>query len=47
MKNALSLTGCSLLLLSACSQPACGDGGIDPYFYRVKGIRVPYSMIGL
>lgn len=23
------------------------DGNFDPYFYRVKGVRVPYDMIGL
>src|SRR5690606_37940219 len=23
------------------------DGNLDPYFYRVKGVRVPYEMIGL
>lgn len=23
------------------------DGNYDPYFYRVKGVRVPYDMIGL
>ncbi len=24
-----------------------GQGYIDPYFYRVKGVRVPYSVIGI
>lgn len=23
------------------------DGNYDPYYYRVKGVRVPYEMIGL
>src|SRR5690606_7413220 len=23
------------------------DGNFDPYYYRVKGVRVPYEMIGL
>ena len=23
------------------------DGNYDPYFYRVKGVRIPYDMIGL
>lgn len=23
------------------------DGNLDPYFYRVKGVRVPYEMVGL
>lgn len=23
------------------------DGNLDPYYYRVKGVRVPYEMIGL
>ena len=23
------------------------DGNLDPYFYQVKGVRVPYEMIGL
>lgn len=23
------------------------DGNLDPYYYRVKGVRIPYEMIGL
>ncbi|RYE51603.1 MAG: hypothetical protein EOP48_17975, partial [Sphingobacteriales bacterium] len=23
------------------------DGNYDPYYYRVKGVRIPYEMIGL
>jgi|GEM_PF-1762499 len=32
---------------SACGLDACVNGTVDPYFYRVKGIRVPYSQIGV
>lgn len=32
---------------SACGLGECQEGVIDPYYYRVKGIRVPYSVIGL
>jgi hypothetical protein len=32
---------------SACGLNGCETGFLDPYYYRVKGIRVPYSIIGL
>lgn len=35
------------LNFSGCSVNYCINGFIDPYFYRVKGIRIPYSIIGL
>jgi Ricin-type beta-trefoil lectin domain-like len=31
----------------ACAQQNCTNGFLDPYYYRIKGIRVPYEMIGL
>ncbi len=31
----------------ACEQEPCQEGFLDPYYYRIKGIRVPYEMIGL
>lgn len=32
---------------AACGQEQCNDGYRDPYYYRVKGVRVPYEVIGL
>ena len=32
---------------SACGLDSCFDGYLDPNYYRVRGIRVPYSKIGL
>ena len=31
----------------ACEQEPCTNGYLDPYYYRIKGIRVPFEMIGL
>jgi hypothetical protein len=44
-RNELLLTYC--LNFSACGLDGCEGAYLDPYYYRVKGIRVPYSMIGL
>lgn len=44
-RNELLVTYC--LNFSACGVQDCVDGYLDPYFYRVKGIRIPYSKIGL
>ncbi|SEL59748.1 Ricin-type beta-trefoil lectin domain-like [Chitinophaga rupis] len=44
-RNELLVTYC--LNFSACGVEDCVDGYLDPYFYRVKGIRVPYGKIGL
>ncbi|RYZ56279.1 MAG: hypothetical protein EOP49_00750 [Sphingobacteriales bacterium] len=44
-RNELLLTYC--LNYDACGQGACNGSYLDPYFYRVKGIRVPYAKIGL
>jgi acetone carboxylase gamma subunit len=44
-RNELLITYC--LNFSACGVEDCVDGYLDPYFYRVKAIRVPYSKIGL
>lgn len=44
-KNELLITYC--LNFSSCGLGECQEGVIDPYYYRVKGVRVPYSMIGL
>jgi len=41
----LLLTYC--LNFSGCGVPDCKNGYLDPYFYRIKAIRVPYDMIGL
>ena len=35
------------LNFGACGQDRCEDGYINPYYYRIKSIRVPYEMIGL
>lgn len=32
---------------SACGLTECEGAYIDPYYYRLKGIRVPYAKIGL
>ncbi|SDG23088.1 RICIN domain-containing protein [Chitinophaga filiformis] len=32
---------------SACGLDGCEGAWLDPYYYRLKGIRVPYSKIGL
>jgi len=44
-RNELLVTYC--LNFSACGVSECKDGYQDPYFYRVKGIRIPYAKIGL
>lgn len=44
-KNELLVTYC--LNYSACGVSSCQNGYIDPYYYRVKGIRIPYSKIGI
>ncbi|WP_342644758.1 RICIN domain-containing protein [Mucilaginibacter sp. CSA2-8R] len=44
-RNELLLTYC--LNFSACNKGDCSGSYKDPYFYRVKGIRVPYAKIGL
>ncbi|GAA4808614.1 hypothetical protein GCM10023231_42370 [Olivibacter ginsenosidimutans] len=44
-RNELLVTYC--LNYSACGLSECQGGGIDPYYYRIKGIRVPYELIGL
>jgi len=44
-RNELLVTYC--LNFSACGVEDCVNGYLDPYFYRVKGIRVPYGKIGL
>lgn len=31
----------------ACGQDECENGFLNPYYYRVKAIRVPFEMIGL
>jgi len=41
----LLLTYC--LNFSGCGVPDCKDGYLDPYFYRIKGVRIPYSTFGL
>ncbi|AYD47497.1 RICIN domain-containing protein [Arachidicoccus soli] len=43
--NELLVTYC--LNFSGCAVNYCVNGFIDPYFYRVKGIRIPYNVIGL
>ena len=44
-RNELLLTYC--LNFSACGLDGCDGNYLDPYFYRIKGIRVPYAKIGL
>ncbi|WP_372980029.1 DUF4185 domain-containing protein [Mucilaginibacter sp.] len=44
-RNELLLTFC--LNFSGCGVSDCQDGYLDPYYYRVKNIRVPYSIVGL
>lgn len=44
-RNELLLT--YSLNYSACNKGDCSGAYKDPYFYRVKGIRVPYAKIGL
>lgn len=44
-RNELLITYC--LNFSACDVSAKVNGEYDPYFYRVKGVRVPYSILGL
>jgi hypothetical protein len=44
-RNELLVTYC--LNFSACGVQDCVDGYLDPYFYRVKGVRIPYTKIGL
>ena len=43
--NELLLTFC--LNFSGCGVSDCQEGYLDPYYYRVKNIRVPYSIVGL
>ncbi|MBB5396090.1 RICIN domain-containing protein [Mucilaginibacter sp. AK015] len=43
--NELLLTFC--LNFSGCGVSDCQEGYLDPYYYRVKNIRVPYSVVGL
>jgi hypothetical protein len=56
--HASSVNGRNELLVSyslnfgACDQNNANnvketDGSLDPYYYRVKGVRIPYEMIGL
>ncbi|MGX5688386.1 RICIN domain-containing protein [Arcticibacter tournemirensis] len=42
-RNELLLTYC--LNVTGCDLSWCENGGMDPYYYRVKGLRVPASMI--
>jgi hypothetical protein len=44
-RNELLLTFC--LNFSGCGVSDCQEGYLDPYYYRVKNIRVPYSVVGL
>lgn len=44
-RNELLLTFC--LNFSGCGVSECQNGYMDPYYYRVKNIRVPYSVVGL
>jgi len=44
-KNELLITYC--LNYTSCQVSTCPDGYLDPNFYQVKGVRVPYSEIGL
>ena len=44
-RNELLLTFC--LNFSGCGVTDCQNGYLDPYYYRVKNIRVPYSVVGL
>ncbi len=44
-RNELLMTYC--LNFSACGVQDCVNNGLDPYYYRVKGIRLPYSKLGL
>ncbi|UII19551.1 discoidin domain-containing protein [Fulvivirga ligni] len=32
---------------SACGESDCIDGYIDPNYYRIRGVRIPYSKMGL
>ena len=46
-KNELLITYC--LNYGSCPQNDVkeSDGNLDPYYYRVKGVRIPYELIGL
>lgn len=44
-RKELLLTYC--LNFSGCQLEPCEGDYMDPYYYRVKGIRVPYAVIGL
>jgi len=44
-RDELLITYC--LNFSACGVSDQVNGERDPYFYRVKGVRVPYSVLGL
>ncbi|WP_342648036.1 RICIN domain-containing protein [Mucilaginibacter sp. CSA2-8R] len=44
-RNELLVTYC--LNYSQCGQDACQNNNVDPNYYQVKGVRVPYSLIGL
>lgn len=44
-KNELLVTYC--LNYTACQVSTCTNGYLDPNYYQVKGVRIPYSVIGL
>lgn len=44
-RDELLVTYC--LNYSGCGVASCSGNYLDPYFYRVKGIRIPYGKIGL
>ena len=46
-RDELLLTYCLNFGAEGCAPDPCRNGVVDPYFYRVKGIRVPYSLVGI
>jgi hypothetical protein len=44
-KNELLVTYC--LNYTACDVSTCTNGYLDPNYYQVKGVRIPYALIGL
>lgn len=46
-RNELLLTYCLNYNAQGCPDNRCVNNSIDPYFYRIKGVRVPYSLLGL
>jgi hypothetical protein len=48
-KNELLLTYCLNYNASggSCSTTTCFNGNMDPNFYQIKAVRVPYSLVGL